>query len=95
MPAPHRIVSLCAILIAITGSSAAQTPAEAARHYTAAHRTELQQSFSDFLAIPDVAADPQGLQRNADLLVQMLKQRGVESRLLSIAGAPPDRKSVV
>ena len=89
MPAPHRIVSLCAILIAITGSSAAQTPAEAARHYTAAHRAELQQSFSDFLAIPDVAADPQGLQRNADLLVQMLKQRGVESRLLSIAGAPP------
>jgi hypothetical protein len=89
MPAQHRILVLFAISIAITGTSAAQTPAEAARQYTTAHRAELHQSFSDFLAIPNVAADPQGLQRNAGLLVQMLRQRGVESQLLSMAGAPP------
>jgi acetylornithine deacetylase/succinyl-diaminopimelate desuccinylase-like protein len=89
MPAQHRILVLFAISIAITGTSAAQTPAEAARQYTTAHRAELQQSFSDFLAIPNVAADPQGLQRNAGLLVQMLRQRGVESQLLSMAGVPP------
>jgi len=89
MPAQHRILILFAISIAITGTSAAQTPAEAARQYTTAHRAELQQSFSDFLAIPNVAADPQGLQRNAGLLMGMLKQRGVESRLLTMAGAPP------
>jgi acetylornithine deacetylase/succinyl-diaminopimelate desuccinylase-like protein len=66
----------------------AQTPVEAARTYTSAHQSELIQHFSDFLAIPNVAADPAGLKRNADLLVDELKKRGAETRLFSIPGAP-------
>jgi acetylornithine deacetylase/succinyl-diaminopimelate desuccinylase-like protein len=79
---------LCWILFSLTPALTAQTPAEAARQYTTAHRAELTQEFSKFLAIPNVAADPANLKRNADLLVELLKQRGVESRLLSIPGAP-------
>lgn len=65
-----------------------QTPSEAARQYTTAHQAELTQEFSAFLSIPNVAADPAGLKRNADLLVEQLKTRHVEARLLSLPGVP-------
>jgi acetylornithine deacetylase/succinyl-diaminopimelate desuccinylase-like protein len=72
----------------LTKALPAQTPAEAARRYTAAHEHGLIQQFSEFLAIPNVAADPAGLKRNADFLVAMLKNRGVDARLLSFPGSP-------
>lgn len=68
---------------------AAQTPAEAARQFTDAHKEALTQRFSDFLSIPNVAADPAGLQRNADLLINELRRRNVDARLLSVPGVPP------
>jgi acetylornithine deacetylase/succinyl-diaminopimelate desuccinylase-like protein len=49
----------------------------------------LIQEFSEFLSIPNVAADPASLKRNADLLVEMLRKRGVDSRLLTVPEAPP------
>jgi len=64
-------------------------PPQIARHYTTAHQSELTQQFSDFLAIPNVAADPAGLQRNANFLLSALKSRGLDARLLSVPGAPP------
>lgn len=67
---------------------AAQTPAEAARQFTTARQSELVHQFSDFLSIPNVAADPDHLKRNADLLVAMLQKRGIDSRLLTLPGAP-------
>ncbi|HZU43564.1 MAG TPA: M20/M25/M40 family metallo-hydrolase [Terriglobales bacterium] len=76
------------IILSFAAAAAAQTPPEAARQYTTAHKAELIRDFSDFLAIPNVAADPANLKRNADLLVEKLKQRGIESRLLTIPGAP-------
>jgi acetylornithine deacetylase/succinyl-diaminopimelate desuccinylase-like protein len=79
----------CVFLLWLTHPLMAQTTAEAARQYTTAHRSELTEQFSKFLAIPNVAADPDNLSRNADFLVEMLKQRNVESRLLSISGSPP------
>ncbi len=54
-----------------------------------AHQAELTDNFGKFLAIPNVAADPAGLKRNADLLLDLLKARGVDSRLLAIPDAPP------
>jgi len=80
---------LCLALLVFTCALAAETPAEAARHYTTAHQAELTQEFSKFLSIPNVAADPANLRRNADFLIEMLRSRSVESRLLSIPGAPP------
>ena len=76
------------LLCVVTALAAQTTPPEAARAYTAAHRPALAQQFSDLLAIPNVAADPAGLKRNADLLVEQLRKRGVDSRLLSIPGVP-------
>ena len=81
---PCLISILCCIATTIT----AQTAPVAAHQYTAAHQAELVQQFSDFLSIPNVAVDPDNLKRNADLLVAMLQKRGVESRLLTLPGAP-------
>ena len=72
----------------LTAQKSVETPAEAARQYTRAHEAELTNRFSDFLAIPNVAADPAGLKRNADLLVEELTKRGAEAQLLTVPGSP-------
>lgn len=65
-----RLRYLAAFLLCLATAIAAQTPPEAARAYTAAHRAELVQQFSELLSIPNVAADPANLKRNAELLVR-------------------------
>jgi acetylornithine deacetylase/succinyl-diaminopimelate desuccinylase-like protein len=82
------LFSLCAGLTCVAPTIAAQTPSQAAHSFTDAHRPELVEQFSSFLAIPNVAADPEGLKRNADLLLSELTKRGVDSRLLTLAGSP-------
>jgi acetylornithine deacetylase/succinyl-diaminopimelate desuccinylase-like protein len=77
------------VLLWLAHSLVAQTAPVAARQFTAAHKPELTREFSDFLSIPNVAADPENLKRNADLLMSKLRERGVESKLLSIPGVPP------
>jgi acetylornithine deacetylase/succinyl-diaminopimelate desuccinylase-like protein len=79
---------LAAFLPCLATALAAQSAPAAARQYTAAHRAELVQQFSELLSIPNVAADPANLKRNADLLVAMLRKRGIDSRLLSLPDAP-------
>src|ERR1700728_2761532 len=74
---------ITAILLSISAALAQTTPAQAAHIYTAAHRDDLVHQFSDFLAIPNVAADPGGLRRNADLLLAQLHQRNIDARLLT------------
>ncbi len=69
---------LCFFLLGlcVVSSLSAQShlsAASAARAYTAAHGSELTAGFETFLAIPNVAADPAGLERNAALLVSELK----------------------
>jgi acetylornithine deacetylase/succinyl-diaminopimelate desuccinylase-like protein len=83
-----RLHVLCWVLLEFTHALSAQTPSEAAGEYTTAHQEELTRQFSEFLSIPNVAADPANLKRNADFLLEMLNKRGVESRLLSIPEAP-------
>jgi acetylornithine deacetylase/succinyl-diaminopimelate desuccinylase-like protein len=82
---PHYLV---AFLLCLATAIVAQTPPEAARAYTTTHRAELVQQFSELLSIPNVAADPENLKRNADALLAKLRQRGIDSRLLSVSGAP-------
>src|SRR5689334_8707725 len=70
-------------------SVAAQTAPQAAREWTAAHRQQILDQFTGLLAIPNVASDAANIRRNAEALLGMLKQRGVDARLLSITDAPP------
>jgi len=78
---------LLAYLFAV--SALAQNPAEAARQYRVQHQSEILQGFTSLLSIPNVAADPAGLQRNAETLIAMLQARHFEAQLLSIPGVPP------
>lgn len=90
MPSWRTALFLPALLLCFSAALISQSSApQAARQYTTAHQAELTQQFSQFLSIPNVAADPAGLQRNADFLLSALKSRGVDSRLLSLPGVPP------
>ena len=60
--------------------------------YTESHSGEIVSEFTDFLSIPNVAADTAGLRRNAIFIMDMMKKRGIGSvRLLPArtAGIPP------
>jgi acetylornithine deacetylase/succinyl-diaminopimelate desuccinylase-like protein len=50
-----------------------------------AHLTE----FQGLLSIPNVASDTVNIRRNAEWIRQALTRRGIQSRLLEVAGAPP------
>jgi acetylornithine deacetylase/succinyl-diaminopimelate desuccinylase-like protein len=41
------------------------------------------------LAIPNLASDTPNIRRNAEAIVKILEKRGVKSKLLEVAGAPP------
>ncbi|MGH9595465.1 MAG: M20/M25/M40 family metallo-hydrolase, partial [Edaphobacter sp.] len=70
-------------------------PPQAARDYTLPRHAELIQQFSTFLAIPNVAADPVSLHRNAEFLVAQLRQRGAEAKLLTDPSLPASTPPIV
>src|SRR5207247_4570319 len=43
----------------------------------------------DFLAIPNLASDTANIEKNAGAIKAMFAKRGIEARLLRVAGAPP------
>jgi len=90
MFARHLLPCLAAasLIPSVALSAQTPTPAAAAHRYTEGRRAELTQQFSDFLAIPNVAANPAGLKRNADLLVKELTGRGAVAQLLTLPGSP-------
>ncbi len=93
---PKRNSALIAVVLASPLALIAQTtPPQAARAYTTPRQSELTQQFSNFLAIPNVAADPANLRRNAEFLVAQLQQRGAEAKLLTAPGLPATTPPVV
>jgi len=83
MPLLRNAAPMLAVVAYSFALLAQPTAPQAARAYTEPRHAELTQQFSDFLAIPDVAADPANLHRNAEFLVAQLKQHGAEARLLT------------
>src|SRR5215218_3195675 len=61
------------------------------REYRRANERQILKEFTTLLAIPNVASDTQNIRRNAELIVEMMKQRGLNPRLLegSTANTPP------
>ena len=58
------------------------------RAYRQANESRIVSEFVEFLSIPNNANDALNIRRNADWIVEMLKRRGIEARLLQ-AGGPP------
>ena len=81
------------ILIPIAMASIAMgqdnAAARAAREWRQQHERAIVDEFFALLAIPNIARDHDNIQRNAEAIAHMLEQRGVPSRLVSVAGANP------
>jgi acetylornithine deacetylase/succinyl-diaminopimelate desuccinylase-like protein len=57
--------------------------------YRQAHEREIVAEFFDLLSIPNLASDAPNIRRNAQAIASMFEKRGVKTRLLESAGAPP------
>ncbi len=79
----------CGIFALTSSTLHAQNPVEAARQYRIQHQADILEHFTTLLSIPNVAADPANLSRNADVLVALLQQRRFEARLLSLPRVAP------
>jgi acetylornithine deacetylase/succinyl-diaminopimelate desuccinylase-like protein len=58
------------------------TVQESVRDYRRANEHRIIREFLDLLSIPNVASDQENIRRNSALIVQMMKQRGLNPRLL-------------
>jgi acetylornithine deacetylase/succinyl-diaminopimelate desuccinylase-like protein len=69
----------------------AQTTQEKVRDYHRSNEHKILKEFITLLSIPNVAADTQNIRKNAALIVEMMKQRGLKPRLLeaSTPNTPP------
>lgn len=79
---------LLALLLAAATTRAADTT-NPIRAYRVANEQKILAELRAFLAIPNVAADTPDIERNAALLSEMLRRRGIEPQLLRVDGAPP------
>jgi acetylornithine deacetylase/succinyl-diaminopimelate desuccinylase-like protein len=95
MPSIRNALSMLFVVASSLVLTAQTTPPQAARTYTTPRQAELTQQFQQFLSIPNVAADPANLRRNADFLVAQLQQRGAEAKLLTAPGLPATVPPVV
>jgi len=83
--------ALAAALTTLPASTASgQTEGLAvARAYREANGAQILADFAELLALPNVAADPADLRRNAEYIVGRLRALGVTAELLTVPGAPP------
>ncbi len=61
----------------------------AARHWRETHERAIIDEYFQLLSIPNIASDQVNIRRNADLIVTLLKKRGVEARLVEAPDVNP------
>ncbi|GAB3998166.1 M20/M25/M40 family metallo-hydrolase [Spirosoma daeguense] len=66
-----------------TFSANAQSAQERVRQHRKANETALMEEYRQFLSIPNVSSDSVNIRRNADFIMQMMKQRGLQPTLLN------------
>ncbi len=59
------------------------------QEYRVANEQAILEELTRFLAIPNLAADAENIEKNAQAIVSMFGKRGIDARLLRVAGAPP------
>ena len=69
----------------------AQTTQEKVRDFRQANEHRILKEFTTLLSVPNVASDIENIRKNAALIVEMMKQRGLNPRLLegSSTSTPP------
>jgi acetylornithine deacetylase/succinyl-diaminopimelate desuccinylase-like protein len=61
----------------------------AARQWRQQHERAIVDEFIALLSIPNIAADRDNIQRNADAIAAMMTRRGIPARQLTVPGANP------
>lgn len=85
----HLAGSLGLIALAALGQADESTLEQQVDGYRAAHETQIVARLDALTRIRSIAADPAGLTEAAEQLLQMLKQRGFEARLLAAGDSVP------
>lgn len=75
----------------LTTTLVAQQPnvQDRVRTYRQQNEQKIIKEFVSLLTIPNVATDRANIKRNADFIVEMMKERGLVPRLLETTNAPP------
>jgi acetylornithine deacetylase/succinyl-diaminopimelate desuccinylase-like protein len=73
--------------IVLTPPVRAQAPQ--VREWRRANEHQILREYVDFLALPNVARNPEDIRRNAAHLMEMMGRRGLHPRLLEAPDAPP------
>jgi acetylornithine deacetylase/succinyl-diaminopimelate desuccinylase-like protein len=86
-----KLLPLVAILMGQTFIGEAQTLHEKTRQYRETHEREILDEFIKLLGVPNVASDKVNISRNAALIVEMMRRRGLKPRLIDAnnGAAPP------
>lgn len=86
-----RAIAATFLLTATPGyaADAAADVAGAAREWREQNEQAIIDDFVRLLSIPNVASDTENIRRNADHILELLKNRHFDARLLEAAGSPP------
>jgi len=86
-----RRLNLILISTLLSQSAFAQTAGDKVRQYRQSSEHQILREFISLLSVPNVASDHENIRRNAVLIVEMMKHRGLEPRLLEAktANVPP------
>lgn len=89
-----RIRTLCRTAAAMAFLSVVLSPpvraqSPAVRQWRQAHEHQILREYVGFLSLPNVARNRADIRLNADSLVEMMRRRGLEPRLLEVGDAPP------
>ena len=74
----------CTVALSQTNPSAIS-----AHQWRQQHEREVMDEFVTLVSIPNVTSDHGNILRNADAIANMMKKRGISSRLVSVPGANP------
>jgi acetylornithine deacetylase/succinyl-diaminopimelate desuccinylase-like protein len=87
-----RFLITAALCVVSVGQPTEQQPAQIqtkVRTYRVEHEKEIVREFVSLLSIPNPASDASDIERNAEVIRQMLEKRGVTVGLLRAPGTPP------
>jgi len=85
----RRTVLLFCLGAGLAGPALGATPADTARSYVNTHRKAITQEFLKLAATPSLHGDVPNLKRNADLLMTMMQQRGLDPQMWNTSGGVP------
>ena len=86
---PMKVLVALLLIVANADAATPQAAAAAARRYRLANEQRIVDELVGFLSIPNVASDTPNIEKNAAAIAAMFARRGIEARLLRVAGAPP------